>query len=52
MQWFAVQTSEAAKRRFKSCCFHSRAVGCQSSSGNFLNPVSKRGLLRPTFQLV
>ena len=41
VQWFSETPLEAAKHRFKSCCFHLQAVSFQSSSGSFLNPISK-----------
>ena len=44
VQWFSEKPLEAAKHRFKSCCFHLRAVSYQSSRGSFLNPISKVGL--------
>ena len=40
VQWFSETPLEAAKHRFKSCCFHLQAVSFQSSSGSFLNPIS------------
>ena len=44
VQRFSETPFEVAKHRFKSCCFHLQAVSFQSSSGSFLNPISKVGL--------
>ena len=44
VQWFSEKPLEAAKHRFKSHCFHLQAVSHQSSSGSFLNPISRVGL--------